>query len=307
MSNPRVLVVGSANLDLVAQVDRAPEAGETVIGGVFHQVHGGKGANQAVACARLGAETWFLGRVGADAFGDALLAGLESSGVHTDYVVRDPAQPSGVALIVVSAEGENRIVVCGGANAACAVEDLAALPDWAEFDVVLAQLEIPLPVVEAAFSGAAARGVLTVLDPAPACCLAPELLATVGVLTPNETEAKILLGKTLASELPTEMAAELLLQQGVQRVVLKLGARGAYAAERGGAERIFAPHVSPVDTTGAGDAFSAALGVSLARGMTLVEATQVACAAGSLATTVLGAQPSMPTWAEVERCLADCG
>lgn len=294
MTTPRILVVGSANMDLVVQAPRIPVPGETVLGGTFARVRGGKGANQAVACARLGAETYMLARVGRDAFGDELVAGLEADGVHCEYVIRDE-RPSGVAFIIVDEAGENAIVVAPGANAALGPEDVACVPDLRSFDAVLLQLEVPLPTIEAALDAAKAASVLTVLDAGPPTALPPQIIRKVGVLSPNETEATAILGKQTDASLPPEEIASRLMERGAERVVLKLGADGALAAWAGGMEHVPAFRVEPVDTTGAGDAFTAALAVSLARGEDLIRATKMACAAGALATTVFGAAPSMPT------------
>ncbi|MCX7599903.1 MAG: ribokinase, partial [Armatimonadetes bacterium] len=290
MAAPRILVVGSANMDLVVRAPRIPVPGETVLGGSFSRVRGGKGANQAVACARLGAETFMLARVGRDAFGDELVAGLEADGVHCDYIARDDA-PSGVAFIVVDERGENAIVVAPGANAALVPADVARVPDLSSFDAVLFQLEVPLATIEAALDAARAAGVLTVLDAGPPTALPPEIIAKISVLSPNETEAAAILGEPAGADLGAEEIAARLMGLGAERVVIKLGAEGAVAAWPGGLEHVPAFPVEPVDTTGAGDAFTAALAVSLARGEDLPSATRIACAAGALATTVFGAAP----------------
>lgn len=295
MRPPRLLVVGSANMDLVVQTERLPAPGETLLGGVFSPVRGGKGANQAVACSRLGAETWMLGRVGQDAFGDDLLAGLAENGVHTEYTQRDPDAPSGVALILVQASGENSIVVAPGANMQCTPEDLGRVPDLAYFEALLVQLEVPLALLEIALRTAREQDVLTILDAGPPTPEAARLISLADVISPNQTEAKALLGLAAEDEPEPAVAARELLARGAQQVVLKLGAEGALMADGERCEHLPAARVEPVDTTGAGDAFTAALAVSLARGHDLREATQVANLAGALACTVLGAQPSMPT------------
>ncbi len=294
-------------MDLVVQAPRMPLPGETIMGGPFRTVRGGKGANQAVACARLGAETWMLGRVGADSFGDQLLAGLQGDGVHIDLVARDPDEPSGVAIIIVEASGQNSIVVAPGSNMRLTAADLDRVGDWAAFDVLLMQLEIPIEVVQAAVQRARAAGVLTVLDAGPPRELPPELVAAVDVISPNETEACAILGLPADAALSPEDAARRLLHAGARNVVLKLGAEGALVATAQSVENVPAFKVEPVDTTGAGDAFTAALAVSLAEGKTLADAARVACAAGALACTVFGAAPSMPSREAVEKFVASAG
>lgn len=303
MGRCRVLVIGSANMDLVVKTPRMPAPGETIIGGDFAQVRGGKGANQAVACARLGAETWMLARVGRDAFGEDLVRGLSEDGVRCDYVRRDEDAPSGVAMIIVDDAGENTIVVAPGANMQLTPADVMAIDEFGRFDAVLCQLEVALPVVSAAFARAREEGVLTVLDAGPPQRLPSELLHRTDVLSPNEPEARAILGEMVDAELDPEDAATRLLSAGAGAVVLKLGAEGAMMATADGVCRIPAFKVDPVDTTGAGDAFTAALAVSLAEGKELSEATAIAAGAGALATTVFGAAPSMPTRQALEEFL----
>ncbi|QDB79875.1 ribokinase [Georgenia wutianyii] len=286
----KVVVVGSANVDLVVPVPRHPGGGETVLGGSLARHPGGKGANQAVAAARAGgADTTFLGALGQDESADLLRASLEGAGVRTDLLAR-VAEPTGTALITVSPDGENAIVVAPGANSLVAVgpeqaERLAAA------DVVLAQLEIP---VEAVAAAAAARrpGALLVLNAAPSRDLPADLWPAVDVLVVNEHEAADLTGDDDAE--PSALAR--LLLERVPAVVITLGGAGSLVAERGG-EPVAVPAfpVDPVDTTGAGDTFCGVLAASLAQGSTLVDAARLAAAAGALATTAPGAQESVPT------------
>jgi len=302
---PRILVVGSANMDLVVRAPRMPVGGETVMGGEFSTVRGGKGANQAIACARMGAEVWMLGCVGRDAFGDALIEGLEADGVRCDLMRRHESAPSGIAVILIDASGENSIVVATGANAELTAEDVARVEDFGAFDVVLTQLEAPLGAVQATLARAREHGVTSVLDAGPPTEAARVLVGQPDVLSPNETEAKALLGIPVTQEVEPTDAADRLIGQGARSVVLKLGAEGALVAGPDCQERVPAFRIDPVDTTGAGDAFTAALAVNLARGQGLVQATRVGCAAGALAASVFGAAPSMPTGEALEEFMRE--
>jgi ribokinase len=300
---PRIVVVGSLNMDLVARVPRLPRPGETVHGSEFRQVPGGKGANQAVAAALLGAEVSLIGRVGDDAFGQQLIAALARRGVRTELVQVTPKCASGVALIGVEDSGQNAITVIGGANERLTPEDVHANEAAIRgADALLVQLEVPSETVAAAIAIAKEHGVLTILDPAPAPARdLPAELYGVDVLSPNQSEAEALTGVALSSLANEARAARILQERGAKQVVLKLGDRGAMAVERGQTpQRIAASKVEVVDTTAAGDAFTAALAVGLVEKMSLQEATQFACVAGSLATTRLGAQDAMPSREEVE-------
>lgn len=298
----KILVVGSANMDLVVSADRAPRLGETVLGGAFATYPGGKGANQAVAAARCGGAVAMLGCVGADPFGDALRAGLRAAGVDVSGLASVDA-PSGVALIVTTAAGDNSIVVAPGANAR--LEAAAITEDhFVDSACVLAQLETPLDGVIRAAEIARARGAIFILDPAPARALPTHLLELVDWLTPNETEARSILG---AEGRFDPRAAALALQAlGVRGVVIKLGARGAVLLEAGGAPQLIAPFpVETVDTTAAGDAFNGAFAVALSEGAEPVKAAQFASAAAALSVTRKGAQPSMATREEISRLIED--
>ena len=280
-----VVVVGSANLDLVAHLDHLPKPGETRLAIGYEEHAGGKGLNQAVACARMGAKTAFAGCVGDDDAGAMLRGVLEREGIDTSMLLTVDS-PTGRAFINVDRHGENEIVVVSGANARVTVP---ALPATA---VVLLQLEIPLDVVDGVLRAAKAAGATTVLNPAPAAELAPETLALVDVLLPNETESAAL-GGTSA-----------LLQRGVRTIVTTLGEHGA-AIETAEGRITIAPHrVTPVDTVGAGDAFTGALCAQLAMGHSLEDAARVGAVAGALATTKKGAVPSLPTRDAVHAVLA---
>lgn len=302
---PRVVVVGSSNTDLVVRCRRAPTAGETVLGGVFFTAPGGKGANQAVAAARLGADVWFVAKVGGDQFGQQAIAGLEASGIHCDFVRVDPSCPSGVALIVVEEEGENRIVVALGANERLTPADVeAAAGVITGAKALLVQLETPLETVQCAMRLAVERGVPAILNPAPGRQLPPELLRLAHIITPNEHEAELLTGIRLENEQALHLVATRLHEAGVANVIITLGAKGAFVSGGKMAQLVDGWEVKAVDTTAAGDAFNGALAVGQGRGLDLVGAVRYANAAAALAVQKLGAQPSLPTAEEVEYFLA---
>lgn len=301
----RIAVVGSLNMDLVVRSPRIPQPGETIIGSQYKNVPGGKGANQAVAAARLGAQVSMVGQLGRDAFGDQILRNLAADGVDTSSVLQDEGMPTGVALIVVDDAGRNSIVVASGANMRLSPAHVdAAATAIADADVLLVQLESPLETVIRAAETARDHGVTVILNPAPACALPAQLLATVDVLIPNESETALLTGMPVDSQGQAEAAAATLLQQGVGTVVLTLGSKGALLAEERNRQLVPAFQVQPVDTTAAGDAFVAGLGVALAEGLAIADAVRWGNAAGALATTVLGAQPSLPSRTAVEQLLA---
>lgn len=297
---PRVVVVGSSNTDMVARAPRLPRPGETVLGGAFASAPGGKGANQAVAAARLGAQVTLVARIGQDALGDAALRGFEAEGIDTQFVVRDPDAPSGVALIGVAEDtGENAIIVAPGANANLSVADIMQARDAIRgADVLACQLETPLETVGAALEMARSAGVTTILNPAPAQVLPLALLTNVSVLTPNEIEAALLAGP--GARTPAQIAHGLR-QQGVGSVVMTLGANGALASTEV-ADTPIAPFMSAcvMDTTAAGACKTVALAVALAEGRNLERAARFACAAASLSVEAKGAQPSLPTRAAVD-------
>jgi len=302
----KVVVVGSANMDMVAFAPKLPAPGETVLGSRFEMACGGKGANQAVACARLGAETWFIGRVGMDAFGDMLLQSFREAGVRIDFVRRDPETPSGVALIFVDETGQNEIVVALGANGRVSREDIDAVSVvWDGAKALLVQFEIPLSTVGYAIGEASRHGAIVVVNPAPAPRepLPEEWFGLVDVWTPNEREIEGLTGIAVTDLESAEQAAKALLDKGAKAVVLTLGANGSLLATHEFTRHFPAFQVQAIDATAAGDAFAAALTVKLAEGAPLEEAVIFANAAGALACTKVGAQPSMPTRNEVENFL----
>jgi len=299
-----VVVFGSINMDLVVRTPRLPTPGETLTGHTFFTAPGGKGANQAVACARLGVPTRMVGRVGDDLFGEQLRASLRSFGVQDDGVLTTPG-PSGVALIAVDDTAENTIVIVPGANGAVSIADIPRLEralDGAR--ALLLQLEVPIETVVAAARAAHTRGVTVILDPAPALPLPDELYALADIITPNEHEAATLTGIAVRDDQGAIAAARALIARGARRVAIKLGARGALTADAEG-EQFWSPFtVTPVDTVAAGDAFNGGLAVALSEGRSFNEAIRWGLAAGALSVTRHGAQPSMPERNEVLTLLA---
>ncbi len=290
-----IVVIGSINRDLTVVTTRLPRPGETVLGRRHYSGGGGKGANQAVAAARLGARVAMMGRVGEDEHGKTLRGALQDEGIDVSGVGVDPDTPSGLAMITVDENAENTIVVSPGANAKLNPEHLDSEP-VANARVVLAQLEIPLETVSAA--ARMATGVF-VLNPAPAQELPDDLLAEVDILVPNRSELGVLTGRGEPVTVEAAAAAAAALRHGGATVVT-LGAAGALVVDGEESTVVPAPVVDPVDPTGAGDAFCGALAVLLSRGTDLVGAVTVAVLAGALATTRPGAQSAMPTAAEVE-------
>ncbi len=300
---PRILVVGSANVDLVVNVERLPAPGETISEGTLLVNHGGKGANQAVAARRLGADVRFIAMVGDDASGAEIRAGLEAEGVHAGGVLTTREAATGTALIVVDARGRNQIAVAPGANRRLqpsAVERRE--DDFAWADVVLCQLETPAETVVRGLELARSHAKTTILNPAPVRDLDARVWPLVDYLTPNEGEAARLAGVRADASSAGE-AGHVLLSRGVGVVIVTLGERGALACGRDGDRHVAAFPVTAVDTTAAGDCFNAALAVALAERARLPDALRLACAAAALACTKPGARPSLPSRAEVDALL----
>lgn len=303
-----IVVVGSVNLDLVCTAAKIPAPGETVWGDSFQSFHGGKGANQAVAAARLGGTVKLVGKVGDDDFGKRLRQGLSDAGVDTGELAVAAGTPSGVALISVDRQGQNSITVVPGANGELKPADLErCLPQLRGAGIILAQLEVPLETVEFLGEVARAAEVPFMLDPAPARALPDTLLRCVTYLTPNETETCTLCGLR-EDELTPETAAAVarrLQSSGVANVILKMGRQGALVAGADGTQEfVTAFPVEAVDTTAAGDAFNGGMAVALMRGASLTEAAQFAAAVAAVSVTRAGAQPAMPTQDEVAAIFA---
>jgi ribokinase len=306
MKKPKVTVFGSSNTDMVVNVRDLPAPGETVLGGRFLQAAGGKGANQAVAAARAGAEVAFVARVGTDSLGDAAIENFRRDGIRCEFVFRDPEQPSGVALILVDGRGENLIAVAPGANARLSPDDADKAREALEWaDVVLLQLEIPLETAWRVIEMAADLEKTVILNPAPAPDepIPPAVLGSVSILVPNESELALLAGSATSTEEDQRSACRALLDTGVGAVVLTRGRQGALIVDGTGARGVPAFPVKAVDTVGAGDCFSACLAAGIAERFELDTAARFAAAGAALSVTREGAQPSMPARAEIEKFL----
>jgi ribokinase len=300
--NKNILVIGSSNTDLVIQTSHFPEPGETVIGGEFNTFAGGKGANQAVAACRLGGKVTFVAKLGKDGFGQEALNGFKKEGIITTHIYIDTSLPSGVASIILNEKGQNTIVVAPGANNALTEEDIELTKDAiSEADIVLIQLEVPLATVIFAIKLAFHLGKRVILNPAPATSLPDEIYPFIDLITPNETEAGILLGMKVIDENSAAIAAEKLLKKGVKNVILTLGEKGAFLKNDEIELLVPAIKTKVRDTTGAGDIFNGALAVSLSEKKDWLEAIQFANRAASIGVSRLGAQASVPYRDEVDR------
>ncbi len=308
MTQPTVVVMGGINMDLVAVAPRFPEDGETVVGTRFLTYTGGKGANQAVAAARMGARVMMIGRVGDEPFGQQLLDSLQKAGVDVSGISVQPECSSGVATITIDASAQNRIVQVLGANSACDQSEVArtvqALKEAKEASVLMLQLEIPVEVSMSAARAAADMDRTVILDPGPARPLPEELYRCCDYLTPNETEAQALVGFPVVDPASAEQAARVLLERGARCAVIKMGALGAYYSTNEGGKYLPAFPVDAVDTVAAGDAFNGALAGALAEGRDLESSILRAMAGGALAVTRHGAQDSMPSREEAEDFLS---
>jgi len=291
----RILVIGSSNTDMVIKTERLPVLGETILGGTFLMNPGGKGANQAVAAARLGGKVTFITKRGNDLFGNQAVGLLMREGIHTQYIVKDMEFPSGVALITVDSAGENSIVVAPGSNGNLLQEDIPSTIFKAEkYEILLLQLEIPMDTVEYSAILASDHGIKVILNPAPARQLSDNLLMHTWLITPNETEAETITGVSITDITSAEKAAVLIQERGVKNVIITLGELGAFVKSENFTGLIPGVKVIPVDTTAAGDVFNGALAVAISEGKNIADAVNFANKAASVSVTRMGAQASAP-------------
>jgi ribokinase len=297
-----IVVIGSSNTDMVIKTEKFPRAGETILGGEFFMFPGGKGANQAVAAARLGARVTFVAKTGKDVFGNQARAQFRKENINTDFVFEDSSLASGVALITVGQNGENTIVVAPGANSALNPAHIhSAEETLGTADIVLLQLEIPMETVEFAARHAYALGRKVILNPAPAASLPESIYRNLFLITPNITEAETLTGVRIKDKNTSRKAAIVLKERGVQNVIITLGSEGAYIFNDSTEEHIKAPVVKSVDTTAAGDIFNGALAVALAEGKPLIGAVEFANQCAAISVTRMGAQSSAPFRNEITK------
>ena len=295
----KIFVIGSANTDMVVKTERLPMPGETIIGGTFLMNAGGKGANQAVSAARLGGHVSFITKLGNDIFGKQSIEGFKKENIDTTYAFIDEDSPSGTALIMVDSEGENCIVVAPGANANLLPADIEKVKNLHEAAIILMQLEIPIQTVAYVIKMAMANHQKLIINPAPAQKLDDELLNGLFLITPNETEARLLTGIKVEDEKSASAAAGVFLSKGVQHVIITMGGQGVYFQNNQLKLKINAPQVKAVDTTAAGDVFSGALTVALTEKMDWEPAIKFAVQAASISVTRMGAQSSAPYRKEI--------
>jgi len=300
----KLIVLGSVNADHVLQVDGFPRPGETVLGHGYQVLPGGKGANQAVAAARLGADIGFIACVGEDDFGKRIVAAFEDDGMDTRSVMIVQGMPTGIALIQVAAGGENSIAISAEANASLTEEALEPHLNYLrQADTLLMQLESPMETIERAAHEAKVAGAQVILNPAPAQTLSDSLLADLAMITPNETEAELLTGVKVETEADAQKAADILRDKGVGIVIITLGSQGAFYCGPDGSRLVSGFRVEAIDTTAAGDTFNGALVAGLQEGKSMDDAIRFAHAAASISVTRLGAQTSIPSRAEVDNFL----
>ena len=304
MSTSKIVVVGSSNTDMIIKMEKIPVPGETVLGGEFSIAAGGKGANQAVAAARSGGNVTFVACVGQDIFGQQAVDGFLADKINVDYIFKDEKAASGVALIFVDNKGENSIAVASGANYKLTPEHISRAKDAiTSSQILVMQLETPVDTVSAAAKLAKANGVKVILNPAPAQPLDDALFKNISILTPNESETELLTGIKVDDDDSAAKAAHILLSKGLDAILITLGSRGVFLATAGVSKIIPGFKVKAVDTTAAGDVFNGALAVALSENKSLEDAVRFANAAGALAVTKMGAQPSAPNRQEIENLL----
>lgn len=297
----KIVVIGSSNTDMVVKTNKFPVPGETILGGEFFMFSGGKGANQAVAAARMGSEVTLICKTGDDIFGQRSIEEFKKEGIVTNYIQKDADKASGTALILVDANGENEIVVASGANEKLSEINIeVAHAAIMEADVLLLQLEIPIASVLYAAKKAFDLGKKVILNPAPAQKLPEELFGYLYLITPNETEAEILTGIKVTDRNSAAAAAEKLVLMGVQNAIITMGSEGAYFKNRAIEMLVKAPKVNAIDTTAAGDTFNGVLAVGITSGRDWEESISFACQAAAISVTRMGAQASMPYLKEVE-------
>ena len=295
MQAKKIVVVGSCNTDMVIKADRLPVPGETILGGTFFMNPGGKGANQAVAAARMGGNVTLISKTGNDVFGKQSVSLYNSENIKTDFIYSDPKRPSGVALITVDSNGENCIVVASGANASLCPADIdTASAEIESSDLILMQLEIPIDTVEYVAEMANKKGIKVILNPAPARALSEQLLKNLYIIIPNKNEAEILSGIKVCDIESARKAADIISAKGVDIVVITLGSQGAVIKEYDEYHFVEATKVDAIDTTAAGDTFCGAVCVGLSEGRTILESVKMAARAAALTVTRMGAQASIP-------------
>ena len=288
-------------MDLVVKVERRPNKGETIVGESFCMYIGGKGTNQAIAAARLGSMVHMVCCIGNDSFGDLFLDKFKSDNIHTDFVIRDPVIGTGIGTPVIDANGDNSIIIIPQANMMLSPKNVEAAAEViANADVLMLQLEIPLGTSKRAAEIAKNNGTIVILNPAPACEIPESFLQLIDIIIPNNTEAELLSGITICDDASAKCAAKVLLSKGVGSVIFTLGEKGSILFKDNQSTLIPPYNVDVVDTTGAGDAFCGALAASLAEGKRIEDAVYIANAAGALAVTKMGAEPSMPTRQDME-------
>ncbi len=299
-----IVVVGSSNTDMIIKTEKIPKPGETVIGGEFYKAAGGKGANQAVAASRAGGHVALIASVGNDVFGEEAITGFKNDGINIEYIKKDSVNASGIALIFIDKIGENSIVVASGANLNLLESDLKkAQEKISDADVLLMQLETPIETIEAAAKMACSASVKVILNPAPAQSLSDDLLKCISILTPNESEAELLTGIEVKDKNDAAKAAKMLLEKGVDIVIVTLGNHGAFLATKEESKLIPGFKVDASDTTAAGDVFNGALAVAISEKKEIKDAIKFAHAAAAISVTRIGAQPSVPKLTEINEFL----